>query len=130
VSRPGRIDPWLDPAKIHKVNEIVRKEHDLKVHVDRGQGQVSLEVTCRAKRATTFLFDDAQRIDVVILRGGKVAYRWSSNKRFVKTAGTSTVMPGESLMFSVNVPSGVLSGGGTVEARLTGYPEFTASAGL
>jgi hypothetical protein len=127
----GRLDPWIDPEKINRVNTIARKEYDVELLTTReGGARAGLRVSSRSKRPTTFFFDDARRIDVIVRDGERVSYRWSSNKKFVKSAGTAMLMPGESMEFLVDVPAWVLDRAGSgLEAGLAGYPEFVARRG-
>ncbi len=138
-----------DPERIQKVNRIERDEFDvsvvlkpetLMVHRDpmrlQPEIQIGMMVVSRSKRPKTFSFPDAQRIDVAVKdAGGGEIYRWSANKQFVQAIGTSMVMPGERLVFMVDVPvkhwkQPARPGSYTVDVALANHPEFTATTNL
>ncbi len=138
-----------DPERVKRANEIRRDEFDLDISykpqdiaVDTAPDsllptiQVGLVVVNKGKKARTFSFPDAQRIEVVIrTQDSREIYRWSANKKFIQSIGTSMVMPGERLYFPVDVPlehwsekprPGIYS----VEVQMANYAEFTCKKEL
>lgn len=136
-----------DPERVKRVNEIRRE--DFLVSATLEPSEVSLlaastssvlragvTVISKAKRPKTLSFPDAQRIDVVF-RDAKEneVYRWSIGKQFIQSIGTSMVMPGEKLVFLVDIPlhkweKSIQPGTYQVEVMLANYPEFTGKTNL
>jgi hypothetical protein len=144
-----------DPERIQRANRVERKEFKVEPLLEIRDSstpklleivsnrtsepstiRAGLLITSTSKNPRTFSFPDAKRIDILIKDAtGKERYRWSGNKRFAQSIGTSMVMPGERLRFAVEFKSDAiqpaLSGGTyTVEMQLANYPDFTATETL
>ena len=136
-----------DPERIRKVNEIRREDFLVSATIEPAKIYLTgletssvlragIIVISKAKRPKTLSFPDAQRVDIII-RGSKEKeiYRWSIDKLFVQSIGTSMVMPGEKLVFLVDIPlyklgKQIQAGTYQVEAELANYPEFIGKTNL
>ncbi|MBX7156790.1 MAG: hypothetical protein K1X66_00180 [Verrucomicrobiae bacterium] len=133
-----------DPERVRRVNEIRREDFQVSaiiepspVILENDQSlptiKAGIVVISQAKRPKTLSFPDAQRVEVVFReKKGKEVYRWSTGKRFIQAIGTSMVMPGERLVFWVDVPLSrwkekPQAGTYQMEAVLANYSDFVAS---
>jgi Intracellular proteinase inhibitor len=145
-----RFDPFAgDPARIQKANTI--NFNDLQATVELAQSELSLysikeeglrpnlRVSFKvknnnAKRTYTLAYPNAQRYDLTVKApNGQIVYKWSADKLFTETIGTTLINPGDVLGYNELVPVGefylpLVIGEYQVEATLANYPEVFARA--
>lgn len=145
-----RFDPFAgDPARIQKANNI--NFSDIQATVELAQSELSLysikeeglrpnlRVSFKvknnnSKRTYTLAYPNAQRYDITVKSpGGQIVYKWSADKLFTETIGTTLINPGDVLGYNELVPVGefylpLTLGDYQVEATLANYPEVFARA--
>lgn len=135
-----------DPERIRRVNEIRRDDFQVSAIIEPSPVvlendqplptiKAGIVVVSKAKRPKTLSFPDAQRLEVVFREKGKEVYRWSKGKRFIQTIGTSMVMPGERLVFWVDIPlsrweNKPKANTYEMEAVLANYSDFVGKTNL
>ncbi|MCC6355266.1 MAG: hypothetical protein IT577_15345 [Verrucomicrobiae bacterium] len=139
-----------DPKRVDRANAVARADFELAMMFEPEplaipaggneslpQIRAGLVAKNISKRPKTLTFTNSQRVDVIARSSdGRDLYRWSADKRFVESLGTSIVMPGEKVTFMVDVPLSAWEGrpspGQSVafSAVLANYPEFTATTNV
>ncbi len=140
-----------DPARIQRANAIdfadIKSsleiaEPELSLYTMKEEGlRPNIRLTFKIKntspkRTYTLSFPNAQRYDFIVRdQSNLIIYKWSADKKFVETVGTTMINPGDILGYTDQLPVSdfyepLAEGTYTIEASLANYPEVISKASL